>query len=447
VTNRSLRLMRWFYPGLGVKRWLFVCVVGTLLLVNGLNRWLIAEGLHFHVNEWLDNLVDDLFSPSYLSWIFIAGGLALIVFGTMQWLRSIIRASRLGGGDRLVDTLLQMRLSNGYNIVAIGGGTGLSTLLRGLKKYTTNLTAVVTVSDDGGSSGRLQKELGVLPPGDVRNCLVALADDEALVTDLFKYRFSEGNGLVGHSFGNLFLAAMTGITGNFDAAVKESSRVLNIKGRVLPATLGVVRLCATLQDGTTVEGESNISASHARIERVYFDPAFAAPLGEVIEALRQADAIILGPGSLFTSVIPNFLVDRIALEVERSAAVKMYVCNVMTQPGETDALKASQHLEALLKNASAKVCDYVIVNDQPPSKLLAAYAQEGQTPVEPDLDRIRALGAIPVSAAVISETDTVRHDPARLASVVIGIIERAIAQRASYVRMAPAENLSATTSP
>ena len=209
-----------------------------------------------------------------------------------------------------------MRLQNGYKIVAIGGGTGLSTLLRGLKRHTTNLTAVVTVSDDGGSSGRLQKELGVLPPGDIRNCLVALADDEALVTDLFRYRFNEGEGLRGHSFGNLFLAAMTGITGNFDRAIKESSRVLNIKGRVLPATLGVVRLCAELEDGTIVRRRiQHFVARRSPIERIYFDPPVATPLAEVIAAIRDADAIVLGPGWLFTSILPNFLVARIAHEV------------------------------------------------------------------------------------------------------------------------------------
>ncbi len=297
------------------------------------------------------------------------------------------------------DALTGRKLQQGYKIVAIGGGTGLSTLLRGLKRRTSNLTAVVTVSDDGGSSGRLQKELGVLPPGDIRNCLVALADDEAMVTDLFRYRFTEGEGLSGHSFGNLFLAAMSGITGNFDRAIKESSRVLNIVGRVLPATLGVVRLCAELNDGTIVEGESNISAAHRPIKRVFFDPPAAAPLDEVIAAIRDADAIVLGPGSLFTSMAPNFLVSRIAREVADAHAVKMYVCNVMTQPGETDGMTAADHVEALLANAGERVCDYVIVNDEPPSRLLTAYAQEGQVPVEPDLERIAALGVEPVPAA------------------------------------------------
>jgi uncharacterized cofD-like protein len=441
--DRIFSWLRWFYPGLGVKRWLVVTIVGVLLLVNGIDRYLVAVGLRFHVNEVLDSIVSDYFSPSYLSWIFGLLGIVAILFGIRQWLRAIIRASAMGGRNRIVDRLLEMRLRNGYKIVAIGGGTGLSTLLRGLKSRTTNLTAVVTVSDDGGSSGRLQKELGVLPPGDIRNCLVALADDEALVTDLFQYRFKEGDGLTGHSFGNLFLAAMTGITGNFDEAIKESSRVLNVKGRVLPSTLGVVRLCATLEDGSVLEGESNISKARSRIDKVYFDPPYAAPLDEVITAIREADAIVLGPGSLFTSIVPNLLVDRIAREVSAASAVKMYVCNVMTQPGETDSMAASEHVAALLANAGERVCDYVIVNDQLPSRLLGAYAEEGQTPVVPDLDRIKAMGLQPVRAQVISETMNVRHDPSRLAQVVLTIIDRAVAQRASYVKAAPDRDVNA----
>jgi uncharacterized cofD-like protein len=447
---RDLRMpgiLRWLYPGLGVKRWLIVAIAGILLLVNGIDRYLIAVGYNVNANELVDAFVDDYFSPGWLMWIFMALGLMLIFIGIRQWLLAIMRAGAMGGNVSIVDRLYQMRRRDGYKIVAIGGGTGLSTLLRGLKLITTNLTAVVTVSDDGGSSGRLQRELGVLPPGDVRNCLVALADDEAMVTDLFRYRFDEGEGLVGHSFGNLFLAAMTGITGNFDKAIKESSRVLNIKGRVLPSTLGVVRLCARLADGTVVEGETLISKSTQPINQVYFDPPYAAPLGEVITAIREADAIVLGPGSLYTSILPNFLVDRIAREVAASPAVKMYVCNVMTQPGETDRMTAADHVEKLLQIAGAHVCDYVIVNDEPPSKLLEAYAVEGQVPVEPDLARIETMGLTAIRAQVISETATVRHDPEKLAQVVIGIIDRAIAKRASYMRPATVYERAPLSSP
>lgn len=430
--------LHWLVPGLGVKRWLILAIFGAVLLLDSAMRWFIAEGTGIHINEILDNIVDDYFPPAYLTWILAIGGLMALSAGWWMWMRSVVGIAR---GQKTIgfrDALVGRRLQQGYKIVAIGGGTGLSTLLRGLKRRTSNLTAVVTVSDDGGSSGRLKKELGVLPPGDVRNCLVALADDEALVTDLFRYRFSEGAGLSGHSFGNLFLAAMSGVTGNFDRAIKESSRVLNVAGRVLPSTLGVVRLCAELDDGTILEGESNISNATRPIKRVFFDPPAAAPLDEVIEAIREADAIVLGPGSLFTSVAPNFLVNRVAREVAGAHAVKMYVCNVMTQPGETDGMTAADHVRALLMNAGERVCDYVIVNDEPPSRLLAAYAQEGQVPVEADVDRIAALGLEPVCAAVIGETETVRHDPHKLATVVLSVIDKKVAERATLVKPASA---------
>jgi uncharacterized cofD-like protein len=428
----------WFVPGLGVKRWILLAVFGVVILLDAATRWFIAEGTGIHINEMLDGIVVDYFPPSYLTWVLAVIGAVFVVAGVWMWLRSVVRIARGRYPKGFRDALVGRRLQQGYKIVAIGGGTGLSTLLRGLKRRTSNLTAIVTVSDDGGSSGRLQKELGVLPPGDVRNCLVALADDEALVTDLFRYRFTEGEGLSGHSFGNLFLAAMSGITGNFDRAIKESSRVLNVVGRVLPATLGVVRLCAELDDGTIVEGESNISRAKRPIKRVFFEPPAAMPLDEVIAAIRDADAIVLGPGSLFTSVAPNFLVSRVAREVAHAHAIKMYVCNVMTQPGETDGMTAADHVEALLANAGERVCEYVIVNDEPPSRLLGAYALEGQVPVQPDVERITALGLEPVCAPVMGETQTVRHDPEKLANVVLGIVDRIVAQRATLVKPASA---------
>ena len=428
--------LRWLLPGIGIKRWLLLAIVGMLLLIDAINRWFVAEGVGFHFNEVVDGAVDDYFSPAYLTWVFGILGVTMLVFGIRQWLRALVRAASTRGRAGILDTLIGRRLENGYKIVAIGGGTGLSTLLRGLKRRTSNLTAVVTVSDDGGSSGRLQKELGVLPPGDVRNCLVALADNEALVTDLFRYRFQEGQGLSGHSFGNLFLAAMTGITGNFDIAIKESSRVLNIVGRVLPATLSVARLCAELDDGTIVEGESAIPLSRRPIKRVFFDPARVEPLDEVIEAIREADAIVLGPGSLFTSILPNLLIDRVTAEIIASPAVKMYVCNVMTQPGETQSMTAAEHVQTLFANAGGAVCEYVIVNEQPPSRLLETYAEEGQIPVIADFERIEQLGVTAIGAQVISETQTVRHDSEKLAGVVFTIIDQAVAERATLVKSA-----------
>jgi uncharacterized cofD-like protein len=436
--RRSLSLARWLQPGLGVKRWLLLAVIGTALFVNGLSRYLTDEGTTLRINELVDSVVAEFFAPVYLSYIFMGVGALLAAFGIWRWLTAIVSAVTPQGSNRMLDAVIQRRLQQGYRIVVVGGGTGLSTMLRGLKKLTTNLTAVVTVTDDGGSSGRLQKELGVLPPGDIRNCLVALADDEALVTELFRYRFVEGEGLSGHSFGNLFLAAMTGITGNFDQAVKVSSRVLNIKGRVLPSTLATTRLCAEMTDGTVVEGESSISAAGGSIARVFLDPPYAAPLEDVVTAIREADAIVLGPGSLYTSIMPNLLVDRVAREIEASSAVKIYVCNVMTQPGETDGYTASAHVRALTAGAGVRLCDVVVVNDQLPRKLREVYAEEGQSPVVLDDPELRSLGVKVVRAAVISETQTVRHDPDRLAAVVVNIIDEMIAERASYVKFRPA---------
>jgi uncharacterized cofD-like protein len=436
--RRPIDFVRWFMPGLGVKRWLFVAVIGAVLFVNGASRWLTDEGAHVGVNELVDWMVGDFFPPADLSYVFLCLGFVLVALGIWRWLKSIVSAVRPYGTERMIDALIETRLKRGYKIVTVGGGTGLATLLRGLKKHTSNLTAIVTVSDDGGSSGRLQKELGVLPPGDIRNCLVALADDEALVTDLFRYRFTEGDGLTGHSFGNLFLAALTGITGNFDDAIKVSSRVLNIKGRVLPATLAVAQLCARLSNGSLVEGESAISKSSSPIDHVFLDPPQAEPLDEVIAAIRDADAIVLGPGSLYTSIMPNLLVQRVAHEIEAANAVKIYVCNVMTQPGETEGYTASKHVEALIANAKAHVCDFVIVNDELPRKLLDVYAEERQLPVVVDKGKLDRLHVQTVRAAVISETDTVRHDPEKLAAVVIGVIDRQVAQRASYVKFKPA---------
>jgi uncharacterized cofD-like protein len=435
MTTGLVRFARWFYPGLGVKRWILLGLLGIALAVNGITRWFTAEGSNWHLNEIVDSVLSDLGIPlGALPYLFAGIGLVMIFLGIALPIRSIVVAVAPTSKDHIVEALLDRRLSSGYKVVAIGGGTGLSTLLRGLKRSTANLTAVVTVTDDGGSSGRLQKELGILPPGDIRNCLVALADDEALVTDLFQYRFSEGEGLTGHSFGNLFLAAMSGITGNFDTAIKESSRVLNIKGRVLPSTLDTVRLCATLVDGRVVRGETNISSSREPIAKLFLEPAGAQPLREVLDAIAGADAIVLGPGSLYTSVLPNFLVDGIARAVAESAGLKMYICNVMTQPGETDAFTAASHVRALLMQTGQRVCDTVIVNDEPPRRLLEAYAEEGQTPVVPDRAALAALGVRVVGANVISETATVRHDPQRLADVVLKLIDEHVAQRSSYVK-------------
>jgi len=307
-------------------------------------------------------------------------------------------------------------------VVAIGGGHGLSALLRGLKEHTRNITAVVMAADDGGSSGRLRAQLGILPPGDIRNCLAALSNDEALLAQLFQYRFSGAPELEGHSFGNLFIAAMCGIAGDFDRAIKESSKVLNIKGRVLPSTLSNVALEATLADGSIVLGETSISKARAPIKSLALVPAQCSPLAETLEAIAAADVIVFGPGSLFTSIMPNLLVPGIVEAVQRANAVKVYVCNIMTQPGETDGMSASDHSRVLLGTSRGRLFDYALVNVEQPHRLLRAYESEGAHQVAPDFDAIAALGVTPVPGRFVSEEQLVRHDTHKLAQAIVKLI-------------------------
>jgi uncharacterized cofD-like protein len=313
-------------------------------------------------------------------------------------------------------------------IAALGGGTGLGALLRGLKRRPVDLTAVVTVADDGGSSGRLRRELGVLPPGDVRNCLVALADDESLLSRLFQHRFSEGD-LSGHSFGNLFLAALTELTGNFDLAVQECSRVLRIYGRVMPSTLAQVQLWAERVDGTRVVGESNITGGPAPCRRVWLDPLSPPAHEPALEAIARADLVLLGPGSLFTSVLPHLAVPDLVSALAAAPGVRAYVCNVMTQPGETDGFDAADHLARVLEAAPGAV-DVVVVHDGPlDPDGLSAYAAEGQEPVRPHGDRLAALGVRVVRADLAEAGTVVRHSPEALGAVLLDLATSAAAGR------------------
>jgi uncharacterized cofD-like protein len=332
-------------------------------------------------------------------------------------------------------------MENGLNIVAIGGGTGLSTLLRGLKRYVdaegvwniNRLGAIVTVSDDGGSSGMLRSEFGMLPPGDIRNCIVALAEEEQLLSRLFNYRFESDSTLQGHSLGNLLLAALTNITGSFEDAILAASEVLAIRGDIYPATLSDVRLRATLADGTEISGESAISGSnggrrpapnHSPIVRMSIEPAEVEPVERALEAIEEADMIIIGPGSLFTSILPNFLITRLAEAVRRARALRVYICNVMTQPGETDDYSAEKHLEMLMEHAGL-VADVMVMNGRKPSdEILLSYAAKGQHPVSSDVDAIRELGVTPFYGDIISEGDYVRHDSDALASTLFRLYDR-----------------------
>jgi uncharacterized cofD-like protein len=346
-----------------------------------------------------------------------------------------------------VSPLQKSMLKAPLRIVSIGGGTGLSTLLSGLKKHArggeelpelgspvVDITAVVTVSDDGGSSGRLRRDLDIPPPGDIRNCMAALSEDEPLLCQLFQYRFATGRGLKGHSFGNLFLAAMNQITGDFSQAVKLSSEILAIRGRIFPATSSNVTLEAVLADGTVVRGESRISKSRRPIELIRLRPDDCEPLPETLDAIDKADLITLGPGSLYTSVIPNVLVNGIPEAIERSPALKVYFVNLMWQPGETINFSASHHVEVMHAHARRKLTDCVVVNTAPISPALKRkYAREHVKPVENDFENLAVLGVKVVTSDLLGDATMaprkVRHNPAALAEVVIDLASRSRAQQ------------------
>ena len=313
-------------------------------------------------------------------------------------------------------------------VVSIGGGTGLSSLLAGLKKYANpeyeelriDITAIVTVTDDGGSSGRLRRDFDVLPPGDIRNCMVALSEDEGLLSRLFQYRFQAGHGLKGHSFGNLFLTALTNITGDFPDAVKKSSEVLNIAGRIYPATAANVSLVAALDDGRLVKGETRISRSRKRIREIRLEPKRVRPLRETLDAIANADLITMGPGSLFTSVIPNLLVSGIPAAIRASRATKAYFVNLMSQPGETVNFRASDHIAAIRDHAGGKILDCAVVSTSRISPMLKRrYATQSAAPVENDVDRIRQMGIRVIEADLLHEDIKVRHDPDAAARVAL----------------------------
>lgn len=316
-------------------------------------------------------------------------------------------------------------------IVAIGGGTGLSTMLRGLKKFTSHITAVVTVADNGGGSGVLRQEMKMLPPGDIRNCILALANTEPVMEKLLQYRFKEGS-LSGQSFGNLFLAAMTGICGNFEEAVQRMSEVLAVTGKVLPVTKQDVQLCAKLRDGEIICGETEIversKETNTPIKEVYLSPKNPEPLFEVLEAIENADAVILGPGSLYTSIIPNLLVKKVPEALQRSKAIKIYIGNVMTQPGETDGFDLLKHIEEIEYYGGKDIIDYVIINTEViPKNLLEIYHEDGAEEIKYDIESIKNKGLNVVLAPVLkvySDRNLVRHDPTKLAKTVIDIIVR-----------------------
>lgn len=412
VTLRQsfIRALKWLYPGMRVKRWILLCAAGMSLLGLGSVKALSGEGTWAIANGALLMFI----------------GVISVVVGMKSLVKNFVTILLPQREKELVNIIFRKRhLEKGPKIAVIGGGTGLSVLLRGLKEYTNNTTAIVAVADDGGSSGRLRQEFDVIPPGDLRNCLVALADAEPLMRDLFQYRFSKGSGLDGHNFGNLFITALSQVTGDFERAIKESSRVLAIRGKVIPSTLSRVRLEAEYDDGTTSFGETNITATTTRgpIRRIWLNPAQCHASIEAIQAIEEAEAIVLGPGSLYTSIIPNLLVSEIRNAINRSLALKIYVCNVMTQFGETDQYTATDHINALINHGGLTKIDYCIVNTaKVPPMVLQRYEQERAYPVQVDSHQIRELSCGVIEEEVISILNYVRHDTEKLAKIIIDTI-------------------------
>lgn len=408
---------RWLVPGLQVKRWFALIFLGASLMTLGILVLFDIKPVYYTI-EFIRKVAMNL-SSEWIAFAFVMFGAGIFFKG---WQKTNLSIMDCKDNQTLLETLYRRRkLNRGPKIVAVGGGTGLSMLLKGIKHITNNITAVVTVGDDGGSSGRLREEMGILPPGDIRNCIAALADDEDLVTKLFQYRFKTGEGLEGHSFGNLFLTALCSITGDMVRAVKESSNVLSIRGRVLPSTLDDMKLVAEMEDGRIIHGESNIPEAHGKIKRLYTDPQNCKALDDVITAIRDAELIILGPGSLYTSVIPNLLIKEISHEIACSKAKKIYVCNIMTQPGETDGYNVSDHVNALIKHAgSGKILDTVLVNDFMPSNLAQKYQMSGSYPVKLDFENVRNLGINIFSRKLIEDNreGLVRHSSNRVARAV-----------------------------
>lgn len=345
--------------------------------------------------------------------VFVVGGFMSAYFATMNFFWYVAR------WISKVRIHNEIALSKGPKVVVIGGGTGLGTILRGLKKITANLTAIVTMADDGGSSGKLRAETGMLPPGDIRNCLVAMADLEPLMEKLMQYRFKKTGSLAGHNFGNLFIAVMVGIFGDFEQAIKETSKVLAVRGQVLPSTTDSIQLKARLIDGREIIGESAIPQAGAPIEKVSLEPVNVTPLSGVLTAIKEADVILLGPGSLYTSIIPNLLVPGIADAIRESVATKVYVCNVMTQHGETDGYSASQHVETIIKHAGRNLIDIAVINTaELPLDVLEKYAEEGAEPVAADVERIEEMGITALQADVLNCDGVIRHDAEKMSKLV-----------------------------
>lgn len=429
-----LSLRRKFGHELRARRWVLFLLLGLLMMCFGF----VCAALSTIVLAPASIETVRSFHPAAIA----LSGLSAMLLSSFWLYRGFRTAFRLldskdfGLSTRLREFVFQKNQVSAklFSMVALGGGTGLSSLLKGLKELPVDLTAIVTVTDDGGSSGRLRKELQILPPGDIRNCLVALSRSESLLSRLFQYRFGDGGEIEGHSFGNLFIAAMTGVIGDFGSAVREASNILAIKGHVIPVTNDNVQLIARFDDGSEITGETAICEARKRIEKIDLVPASPKANQEALSAIDDANMVVMGPGSLFTSIIPNLLVPGVAEHINNSDAKVVYICNVMTQPGETDGFSASDHVNAILEKTSLKRIDIVVVNSRRASRsLMERYETKGQFWVAPTVKKIEDLGIRVLAADMLLQSDLLRHNPNLLAAILIGLInENRVAEPISH---------------
>ena len=408
IAARARIFLRLLYPGIGLKRWAAIGAIGVFIC---------SIGMAFLLRKFFA-----LPFPDFLPWYFegflmlgVGGGFILLsMYGFYRTLIPFMARSQ--PIDSLADSIYnRWQRGRGPRIVTIGGGTGLSVLLRGLRQHTDNLTAVITVADDGGSSGRLRRELGVLPPGDFRNCLVAMSEDESLLAELFQYRFEEGDGLKGHSFGNLFIVAMANVTDGFDQALVESSRVLAVRGRVVPATTSSLQLSARFRDGSVVAGESKIAERKGEIERLMIEPEEAAAHPLAVRAITDAELVVIGPGSLYSSILPNLMVSGISEAVRNTSATVVYVCNVATQVGETSGYTLAEHVAALRRHTFEEIADYVVANSNPPD---IGDRFEGDGVVH---DGSPVKNTTILLSDLVDDSHPVRHDLGKLADAIMQI--------------------------
>ena len=424
-------LLQWLYPGLNIKRWLLLFSLGLMVVAFG-----VALIMNYQVFGQVEEEILRLlyvFTGTYDYAFLATAGIGLIIAGIIVMLYALRKLVKrffalVAPDEEEVSKQIASRieLSRGVRIVAIGGGHGLSMLLKGLKQKTSNISAIVTVADDGGSSGRLREEMDIIAPGDLRNCLVALADKDTALEQLFQYRFGGEGELSGHSLGNLFLAALIKEFGNAQNALETASTVLNIRGKVMPATAERIRLLAKMSDGKEIEGESEIAAygesRKAKILHMSMIPAAPIAVGDALEAIRHGDLITLGPGSLYTSVLPDLLVPEILQAIKESNAPCLYICNIMTQPGETEGYTVSDHVKALIEHVGKNVIDYVLVNNARPSReILKKYEEVGEFPVKIDAKQVEETGVIMIKSNLLGEERGASHNSLVLAENIIRI--------------------------